>query len=98
MKTFAIEDMPFAGTVPSPKVNGENEGMITGNWRVRRPVVAEDECTQCMTCWIFCPDACVQETETAVTFNLKYCKGCGLCAETCPTKIISLVPELDFED
>ncbi len=25
-----------------------------------------------------------------VTFDEKYCKGCGLCVQVCPVKIISL--------
>lgn len=25
-----------------------------------------------------------------VTFDTKYCKGCGLCVEVCPVKIIAL--------
>ncbi|MCK4909669.1 MAG: 4Fe-4S binding protein, partial [Planctomycetes bacterium] len=30
-----------------------------------------------------------------VEFDLKYCKGCGICAEECPAKgkAITMVPE-----
>ena len=28
-----------------------------------------------------------------VSFDQKYCKGCGLCVEVCPMKIISLDTE-----
>jgi len=51
----------------------------------------------CRTCWINCPDACIQIGEEKYTINLKYCKGCGLCAAVCPTEAISRVPEIDFE-
>lgn len=95
-KVFRPEDVPFAGTVPSPQV--ENEDMITGNWRVRRPIIDLDKCTECLTCWIFCPDACITQTDNGLVFNFKYCKGCGLCAAECPVGAINLVPELDFED
>lgn len=92
------EKIPFAGTVKSPQV--ENEGMITGSWRTRRPIVDAEKCTKCQICWIYCPDSSVNlnAKDEPVSFNLKYCKGCGLCAEMCPTKAIKLVPELDFED
>ncbi|MBE6600192.1 MAG: 4Fe-4S dicluster domain-containing protein [Ruminococcaceae bacterium] len=29
-----------------------------------------------------------------VTFNVDLCKGCGLCVEACPKKIITLDPEV----
>ena len=28
-----------------------------------------------------------------VTINIDWCKGCGLCAEACPKKIISLASD-----
>lgn len=91
-----LKQMPFAGTVPSPQV--ENEGMVTGNWRMRRPILAREACTQCWTCWIYCPDSCIKKGEDGPLFNLKYCKGCGLCAAVCPTGAITEVPELDCEN
>jgi len=96
--TVPYQKIPFAGTVPSPQK--ENEGMITGNWRVRRPVLDAEKCTSCQLCWISCPDSCVilGNDTSSLSFNLKYCKGCGLCNAVCPVGAISLVPELDFED
>ena len=32
-----------------------------------------------------------------VSFDQKYCKGCGLCVEVCPMKIISLDTETTNE-
>lgn len=29
-----------------------------------------------------------------VTFNIDWCKGCGLCVEACPQKIIRLDPNI----
>lgn len=91
-----LKRMPFAGTVDSPV--SENPGMVTGNWRTRRPVIDKEQCTKCSTCWIFCPDACITRTDNGMEFNLKYCKGCALCEATCPSGAITMVPELDFKD
>lgn len=91
-----LENLTFAGTVPSPKV--DNRGMVTGSWRVQRPVLETEQCTGCGMCWIFCPDACVTRTDDGfVAFNLEFCKGCGICQTECPTSAISMVPELDFD-
>lgn len=91
-----LEDMTFAGTVPSPI--DENPKMITGTWRPQRPVMDKEKCNDCSTCWIYCPDACITRTDDGMEFNFKYCKGCGLCEASCPVKAISMVPELDFKE
>lgn len=91
-----LKRMPFAGTVKSPV--SENTGMVTGTWRTRRPVIDKEKCTECGTCFIFCPDACITRSDDGMVFNYKYCKGCGICANTCPSDAIDLVPELDFKD
>ncbi len=87
-------EAPFAGTVPSPV--SENEGMVTGNWRTRRPVLDRERCTLCLLCWLTCPDACITPGEDTLEFNYKYCKGCGLCTRACPVGALVDVPELDF--
>lgn len=81
--------------VPSPV--GENDGMITGNWRFLRPVIDQEKCTQCRICWIYCPDSCIDPDPAGFQVNLKYCKGCGICWTECPVQgAIAPVPELDF--
>ncbi|MDP2873051.1 MAG: 2-oxoacid:acceptor oxidoreductase family protein [Bacillota bacterium] len=45
--------------VPAPEPNGVQEGHITGNYRLLRPVVDQQTCTACRICWISCPDACI---------------------------------------
>ena len=90
--------LPEAGIVKAPLANGEQESMITGCWRVLRSVIDHEKCTKCKTCWIFCPDQSIEVTEDEMRVNLKYCKGCGICANVCPVGAIERVPELDFED
>ncbi|MGB4338352.1 MAG: 4Fe-4S binding protein [Bacillota bacterium] len=85
---------PFAGTVAGTV--GANDKMVTGNWRSARPVLNRELCTQCLMCWISCPDACITPDEEAVVHNYEYCKGCGLCASVCPVGAVTMSPELDF--
>ena len=44
----------------------------------------------------FCPDmAVIVEDGRVVGFDYKHCKGCGICAKECPSKVhaIDMVPE-----
>jgi pyruvate ferredoxin oxidoreductase delta subunit/oxalate oxidoreductase subunit delta len=102
MKTYTVRIpkeklLPEAGIVKAPSPNGEQDSMITGCWRVLRSVIDQEKCTKCKTCWIFCPDQSIQVTEEGLMVNLKYCKGCGICADVCPVGAIDRVPELDFD-
>jgi pyruvate ferredoxin oxidoreductase delta subunit len=73
----------------------------TGDWRGKRPVLVEAEClavkagkATCQICWVHCPDACVSRT-VGPRFDLEYCKGCGICAEVCPSGAIVMVAEAE---
>jgi formate dehydrogenase (NADP+) beta subunit len=56
-------------------------------------------CLACDNCWTMCPDNAVIKTAELATdgshyvFDYDYCKGCGLCAQECPTGYIQSVPE-----
>lgn len=69
----------------------------TGVWRDVRPDVNLEECVFCGTCRKHCPaDVVTVEKEGAnkgVHFDWDYCKGCGICANVCPKKCISMIPE-----
>ena len=52
-----------------------------------RPVWNKEKCIHCLTCWIYCPDAAIVVKDGKMTgINYDYCKGCGICANVCPTK------------
>jgi 2-oxoacid:acceptor oxidoreductase delta subunit (pyruvate/2-ketoisovalerate family) len=54
-------------------------------------------CNQCDTCWLYCPDVCIQRREhDSYEFNYDYCKGCGVCAEECPRGAINMEEELKW--
>ena len=66
----------------------------TGYWRSQRPTYDFDRCMKCGICQIFCPDGCIgQNAEGYFEADLFYCKGCGICARECWTKVITMVDE-----
>jgi pyruvate ferredoxin oxidoreductase delta subunit len=97
MDTWKTEDFPLGAAIPEA---GNSHDYVTGGWRSERPHRTEEVCTQCLLCWIFCPDtAVVVKDEKVVDFDLDHCKGCGICAVECPTnkkfgrKAIEMIPE-----
>ncbi|MGI6367549.1 MAG: 4Fe-4S dicluster domain-containing protein [Anaerolineae bacterium] len=107
-------DKPWQEVSPGGVVTtgGNSETYVTGTWRTMRPVRDEEQCTQCLVCWIMCPDAAIPVLDGKVHgYDYVHCKGCGVCAERCPAKIrkphsftgemakvIQMVPESEFED
>ncbi len=69
----------------------EGAGGKTGSWRFLRPVLDHDKCIKCLLCWVHCPDAVIDRDTLEI--DLTYCKGCGICAEECPKKAITMVRE-----
>lgn len=73
------------GVVTEP---GNSVRYITGTWRTLRPVRDLEQCTQCLVCWIVCPDSSITVQDGKVAgFDYDHCKGCGICMERCPVKI-----------
>ena len=71
----------------------------TGDWRSSRPVHDDEKCTNCLICWIYCPDSSVIVKDGKfVAFDYDHCKGCGICASVCPPKVqaITMVDEREF--
>lgn len=50
-------------------------------------------CTFCDRCWSYCPDGAVVRSPGGYSIDLRYCKGCGICAEECPCGVITMVQE-----
>lgn len=71
----------------------------TGDWRNNRPVLEMARClavkqgkVACQICWAYCPDGCIARGVGPV-IDLEHCKGCGICAQECPSGAITMVPE-----
>jgi len=71
----------------------------TGDWRDMKPVIDQSKCipslkkkSACFLCWLYCPEGVIS-TSIPVRIDYDYCKGCGVCAEECPAKAITMVHE-----
>jgi ferredoxin len=55
-------------------------------------------CTLCLACVGACPTGALLDNpeRPSLRFQEDACVQCGLCAATCPEKVISLVPQIDF--
>lgn len=65
----------------------------TGDWRTHRPLQDRGKCTDCGTCFLYCPTGSVKLQDGRWFIDLSYCKGCGICSEECPRKAIRMVEE-----
>lgn len=63
-------------------------------------VAVSDACTLCMSCTSACPAGALKAAADAprLSFIERNCLQCGLCANTCPEKAITLTPRLLLKD
>jgi pyruvate ferredoxin oxidoreductase delta subunit len=84
-------DIPRGGLIVKA---GNAETYETGSWRTKAPAIDFDRCTNCLFCWIWCPDGAIQVKDGKVVgIDLFHCKGCGICAHECPKEAIAMVDE-----
>ncbi len=47
-------------------------------------------CIYCDNCYYYCPDVAITRLDKGYSVKTDYCKGCGLCAQECPTGTIKM--------
>jgi len=88
-------DGTLSGT-PSVFAAGNADQRNTGAWRLERPVVDRDLCTQCGLCFVMCPDTAIGlDRDGFPVIDYDHCKGCMICRELCPLDAISTVKETE---
>lgn len=84
----SFKEMPLGPSAESGILTEANAG-----WRLMSPILDNDKCINCLQCWILCPDGVFDRDGDKLKIDYNYCKGCGICAEICPTKAINMVRE-----
>lgn len=91
MNEHTWRDIEVGAVILEP---GNAASYKTGDWRSLRPTLDKERCIKCAVCWMFCPDEAIEKTgDGYYVANLEYCKGCGICANECTTKCITMVQE-----
>ena len=86
---LTVGEVSIGGVIPS---DGSSENYDTGSWRTERPAFDPTICTSCYICWVSCPDSSILARDGKVIgIDTKHCKGCGICAQVCPTKPIKAI-------
>ena len=84
------EDFPIGFVAEA----GSSKAYITGGWRSMRPVWQPDNCTNCMMCWIACPDSSIEVEDAQMTgIDYEHCKGCGVCVHECRFNALEFIRE-----
>jgi len=93
-KKLGWKEIPEGGLIIKA---GNSATYETGSWRSARPVRDVDKCTNCLICWVYCPDSSIFTSDGKLTgIDYSHCKGCGICAEECPVKAIKMLDEKEF--
>jgi pyruvate ferredoxin oxidoreductase delta subunit len=88
-------ELPVGGLITEA---GSADNYETGSWRTYRPIKDEKKCINCLICWVYCPDSSIMVEDGKMKgFDLKHCKGCGICAKVCPEKVKAITMVLETE-
>ena len=66
-----------------------------GHWRVSRPVIDMSLCRKCWLCIDYCIEGCMSKEDEKINIDLRFCKGCGVCSNECPSDAIKMVKEYE---
>ena len=78
--------------------NGEVNDNDSERWRVVRPNMDKERCTNCGTCAEFCPLGTIYADGTIIRIRYEGCIGCGICAVDCPIHAITMEPTSDWQN
>ncbi|HLN46170.1 MAG: 4Fe-4S binding protein [Chloroflexota bacterium] len=80
---------------PAAVCSKSSVGFMTGDWKTYTPVRELEKCTLCLTCVMHCPEGAIRFRPDMgkIEIDPEFCKGCGICANECPTKAIKMTIE-----
>ncbi len=87
------EQTPHTGMTEGMQIfaAGTSKQFQTGEWRNFTPVYLPEKGKQCLLCTPGCPDRSIPVVDgKRQPFDLDHCKGCGICAKTCPFGAIEM--------
>jgi ferredoxin len=89
---MALRELHRAAPAPTQTVSLP-KGAVFGTVNIKT-----EGCTLCLSCVSACPTHALGDAQDRplLTFDESLCVQCGLCQATCPEKVISLEPRLDF--
>jgi pyruvate ferredoxin oxidoreductase delta subunit len=91
MRGKSWREIPLGGMIMEV---GSATAYKTGSWRTLRPSVDKETCSDCLRCWIHCPDSSIKVNDENMTgFDYDHCKGCGVCSSICPVDAITMERE-----
>ncbi len=81
----------FGGIIREPGnfVESKNSGI-----RKEKPVIEGSGSVHCEKCSQYCPDSAIfKDSKGNYKIDYDYCKGCGICSQTCAARCITMVKE-----